>query len=103
MIKDLNPGDYVYHIDRDEYGYPVEASGTVYLAAIADYIVSVAEPVGCDHIDEIMEHLAEMTREDFHDDIYVHPICDCYETYSEAEKAREESVTAWESEDEQNG
>lgn len=100
MIKEMKPGDIVYHIDFDEDGYPVEASGTVYLAEIAGYIVSVAEPVGCDYIDEIMEHLADMTREEFHDDIYVHPICDCYETYSEAEKAREESATAWESEEE---
>jgi hypothetical protein len=100
MIKEMKPGDIVYHINRDEYGYPVEASGTVYLAEIADYIVSVAEPVGCCCIEELMEHLADMTREDFNDDIYVHPICDCYETYSEAEKAREESTTAWESEEE---
>lgn len=99
MIKEMKPGDDVYHVDRDEYGYPVEASGTVYLAEIAGYVVSVASPVGCDSIDEIMEHLADMTREDFHDDIYVHPICDCYETYSEAERAREESKTAWESEE----
>lgn len=100
MIKEMKPGDVVYHIDRDEYGYPVEASGTAYLAAIADYIVSVAQPIGCNHIDEIMEYLADMTREDSHDDIYVHPICDCYETYSEAEKACEESAAAWESEEE---
>ncbi len=38
MIKEMKPGDVVYHIDRDEYGYPVEASGTAYLAAIADFI-----------------------------------------------------------------
>lgn len=101
MIKEMKPGDVVYHIDRDEYGYPVESSGTVYLATIADYIVSAAQPVGCDHIDELMEHFADMTREGFSNDIYVHPICDCYETYSEAEKAREESAAAWESEEEE--
>lgn len=100
MIKEMKPGDIVYHIDRDEYSYPVEASGTVYLAEIAGYIVSIAEPVGYDCIEEIMEHLADITREDFREDIYVHPICECYETYSEAEKAREESATAWESEEE---
>lgn len=99
MIKEMKPGDDVYHVDRDEYGYPVEASGTVYFAMIADYIVSVAQPVGCYCIEELMEYLADMTREGSHDDIYVHPICDCYETYSEAEKACEESATALESEE----
>lgn len=92
MIKEMKPGDVVYHINRDEDGYPLEACGTVYLAAVENYILSVAHPCGRDNINEVMKYLAEMTKNNFDSEIYVHPSCDCYETYSEAEKAREEAA-----------
>lgn len=101
MIKEWKPGDIVYHINRDEDGYPLDVCGTVYLATVENYILSVALPCGIDNINEVMKYLAETTKKNFNSEIYVHPICDCYETYSEAEKARKEAATAWGSEEEE--
>lgn len=91
MIENLNAGDEVAVVERDEFGEACDASKYFFITEIHGYVLC-SPYIFCggrtlDDIDEVLEYFSAQTAEQEESDIYVFPAEDCYKTIQEAEEA----------------
>ena len=75
----FHPGDTVYVVERDEYGFAADVGGYVFLAQVCDAaIVTICDFRQKVTVDEIMEELIENTIMEGDTNVNVYPIGDCF-------------------------
>lgn len=88
----LQPGETVWAVERDEDLVPAEVTGFLFLAEIQGYVIAAAEPYGYDDLADELCYYAEETRECTSEELMVFPARDCFATQEEAEAAMEREV-----------
>ena len=84
---DLDVGETVWVIERDEDLSPTDVTGLLFLAEVKGYVISAPFPYGYELAADQLEYFAERTREAFNEDLMVHPVADCYTCREDAEAA----------------
>lgn len=84
MRSKFNPGDYVYVVERDEFGYSVDASGFMYIAEVCDAVIVSPLVNEIEDINELICYFIEETCNDNELPLRVFPIEDCFYTFDEA-------------------
>lgn len=83
---DLNAGETVWVVERDETLTPIEATGLLFLAEVKGYVIATSFPYGYELVEDQLEYFAEQTREEFCEDLRVYPVADCYTSLADASK-----------------
>ncbi|MDO4989333.1 MAG: hypothetical protein Q4E45_02395 [Eubacteriales bacterium] len=86
---ELNAGDTVWVIERDEELVPGGVIGLLFLAEVAGYVIASAFPYGYELLEDQLEYFAEKTRQAFEDELKVYPSADCFASHEEAAAAME--------------
>lgn len=80
----FTPGQTIYVIERDEYAYPTEVSGYMFLAQ-NDYVAIVTPFIDdIEQLEETLEYLVSQTVENYDCNLPVFPLEDCYATRDDA-------------------
>lgn len=82
----LNPGDVVWVVGRNESLEPEEVAGMLFIAQAAGYAIAAPFPFGCDTVEDMMEYFAEQTREMYSTDVSIYPVADCFPSKAEAKE-----------------
>lgn len=81
---ELQPGEEVYVIVRDEDGAAVEASGYMFLAEACGYVIASTWINDLTGAEETLEYHAQETRAELDTDLTVFPAKDCFVDYESA-------------------
>lgn len=90
MIENLNAGDEVAVVERNEDKKALGTGRYMFLAIVKKFVICsyfIACGGGNEDIDGTLLYHAQETAEDYDTDLCVFPIEDCYETIEEAKEA----------------
>ncbi|MEG1562511.1 MAG: hypothetical protein RR365_02100 [Bacteroides sp.] len=91
MLDEINAGNGIYVIERDECKTPCEVSGYMFLAKVCGFVIATAFINDIDDVAETLQYHAEETASNYDTDLAVFHEEDCFPTREEALVAFAES------------
>ena len=89
---DLDAGQTVWVVERDEDLSPTDTVGLLFLAEVKGYVIAAPFPYDYELVEDQLEYFAEKTRELFNEELMVYPVADCFASRDDAEAAKEAQV-----------
>ena len=90
MIKDIQAGDVVWVVEREQDGSAADYSGYIFLAHVRRYVICASPVNDRIEVDIVLRSLCAATAFDLSlEGIFVYPENDCYTNRNEAARAYE--------------